>query len=133
MPIGWPIKPRPIRPTFVLELAAESTEVSSNSGRVAGLRTKSIVQGCAKNGPATGTRIENNLSGLGTIGQGKQGRNPRGSAGCDAGNLILTLGAQGRSFRPCSAGVFFVSGLFFQADNILVRDFPPEMSLLPAL
>src|SRR4029077_8951517 len=25
MPMGWPIKPRPIRPTFVLELAADST------------------------------------------------------------------------------------------------------------
>src|SRR6266446_3375637 len=25
MPIGWPIKPRPIRPTFVLEGAADST------------------------------------------------------------------------------------------------------------
>src|SRR5258708_2453241 len=28
MPIGWPIKPRPIKPTFVLEAAADSTEVS---------------------------------------------------------------------------------------------------------
>src|SRR3984893_9429115 len=33
IPIGWPIKPRPIKPTFALELVADSTELSYRTCR----------------------------------------------------------------------------------------------------
>src|SRR4029077_20145923 len=34
MPMGWPIKPRPISPTLVLELAADSTDASHRAIRL---------------------------------------------------------------------------------------------------
>jgi hypothetical protein len=49
IPIGWPIKPRPIRPTFGLEVAAESTEVSSTGGVSLINDANPIVQGSAQN------------------------------------------------------------------------------------
>src|SRR6266404_4055363 len=133
MPIGSPIKPRPIRPTFVLELAAESTEVSSTAGVSLNSKSKLIVQPCAKNAvthlpanlePNMGSGLENDLSDLGTIGKGKQSGHADRSAGCGAGNMILTLRAQGRSFRASRIAIFFVLGLFFQTHNILIRNFP---------
>src|ERR1700687_1287711 len=36
MPMGWPIRPRPISPTLVLELAADSTDASHGAIRLIG-------------------------------------------------------------------------------------------------
>src|SRR5438132_261141 len=144
MPMGRPIKPSPIKPIFLLpaddskggllELAGAMQACAFSQEKEDTIVAESQLESRAGN-------LSNRSGGLGAMCEGKNtGGAAGGSGGRRAERLILKIGSE-RSFgrglgsRSHRGAVRGGPGLWFfpDAHQILIRDFPAEMSMLAAL